>query len=245
MQRRNPASESSTEATPRNVAICSARSRSCREAQPEQRAQRTRVVGAAGGAGQLLDPHGRLVQQLVDHPVHGAGDLGAGAGVQVGQPAGQPQQLGVDHLGGLAAQRGDGGGDGGGVPLGAQQRQLGVDEVAGGGDVIGGPRPGDRPPLRPPPAPPPACRSPCRRARSTTCTAGIAATPGSRSRGSARSTMISGRSGRPITARATTSVPTTGPLAPVQVTSTSAAASSAGRSASAATRPPTPPASTP
>jgi len=41
------------------------------------------------------------VQQLVHHAADGVRELVADLGIQVGQPAGHPQQLGVDHLAAL------------------------------------------------------------------------------------------------------------------------------------------------
>src|SRR5436305_4324066 len=51
----------------------------------EKLAQRLGVAVAAGGAGELLDPHCGCVQQLVHHPAHGAGHLFALGTFQPGQ----------------------------------------------------------------------------------------------------------------------------------------------------------------
>src|ERR1700728_557058 len=72
----------------------------------EKLTQRFGVAVAAGGAGELLDPHGGRVQQLVHHPTDGAGDLFALGALQAGQPVLQAEQLGFDHIGGPLAQRG-------------------------------------------------------------------------------------------------------------------------------------------
>ena len=76
--------------------------------QVEQLAQRLGVGVALRRRGQFLDPDGRRVQHLVHRPAHRAGQFGPDRRVQAGQPAVQPQHLGVDHLGRAGPQRGDG-----------------------------------------------------------------------------------------------------------------------------------------
>ena len=66
-----------------------------RRVELEELVQRVGVGLAAGLLGELLHPHGRGVQQLVDDPADGLLDLGPGPGVEVGQPAVQPDQLGL------------------------------------------------------------------------------------------------------------------------------------------------------
>ena len=66
----------------------------------EELAQSLGIAVAAWRAGQLFDPHRRRVQQLVDDAADGLGDLLAVRGIELGQPVVQPQQLGLDHIGG-------------------------------------------------------------------------------------------------------------------------------------------------
>jgi hypothetical protein len=74
----------------------------------EQFAQRLGVGVAAGRTGQLLDPHRRACSSLSTtwRTVRATSTL---AVVQAGQPVVQPQQLGLDDVGGALAQGGDGG----------------------------------------------------------------------------------------------------------------------------------------
>ena len=63
---------------------------------------------AARLAGELLHPHGRRVQQLLDDAVHGAPTSARTAGRGRGSRRVEPGQLGVDDLVGPGAQRHDG-----------------------------------------------------------------------------------------------------------------------------------------
>ena len=95
----------------------------------EQLAQRGGVVHASGSAGQLLDPYGRRVQQLVDDPAYGPLHLGALRVVQVGQPRSQPAHLAGHHLRSHGAQRDHGRGDLGGPPQAQEVAHLELDQV--------------------------------------------------------------------------------------------------------------------
>ena len=74
----------------------------------EELAQGCGVVVAAALHGELLDPHGRRVEQLLDDAVHGEADLGPVASSSPGQPLVEPVHLGRDESGGPRAQRGHG-----------------------------------------------------------------------------------------------------------------------------------------
>src|SRR3984957_4636599 len=73
----------------------------------EQLTQCLGVAVAAGSAGQLLDPHGGCVQQLVDDASDRAGHLVFLGGFQAGQTVVEAQQFGLDDVGGALAQRGE------------------------------------------------------------------------------------------------------------------------------------------
>ena len=88
----------------------------------EQVAQRLGVAGAAGLGRELLDPHGRRVQQLVDDPAHGLRDLGAACSSSSGSRRIEPRELDRDDLGGHGPQRDDGGRDVGRAAAGRRRR---------------------------------------------------------------------------------------------------------------------------
>lgn len=73
----------------------------------EELAERGGVVATVALAGQLLDAHRRLVQQLLDDAVHRALHLAAGRLVEVRQLLVEPHELGVDDLVGARAQGGE------------------------------------------------------------------------------------------------------------------------------------------
>src|SRR4051794_13057776 len=73
----------------------------------EEMANRVRVGRAVGAGGRLLQPHRRVVQQLVDdlhgHGLHGPALLRG----EIGQPSPRPLELAEANLLGMRAQRGD------------------------------------------------------------------------------------------------------------------------------------------
>ena len=98
----------------------------------EQLAQRLGVTVAAWRAGQLFDAHRRGVQKLVDDAADGAGDLVAVRGLQPGQPVVEPQQFGLDDVGGPLTQRRHGRCDLGHPLSGQVVGHLRGDDRAGG-----------------------------------------------------------------------------------------------------------------
>ena len=102
---------------------------SCGTSQVEQLAQQRGVLVAAGLGGELAHPHGRRVQQPLDDPVHGVGDLGALLVGEVRAALGEPAQLGGDHVVGAGAQRGDGRRDVGAAQPGEERLDLGGDDL--------------------------------------------------------------------------------------------------------------------
>ena len=71
----------------------------------EQLGQRLGVRHRALLVGELLDPDGRLVEQLVGDPADGVQQLRAQRRVEVGQPGVEPGHLGLDHAGGHRPER--------------------------------------------------------------------------------------------------------------------------------------------
>ena len=165
----------------------------------------------AGLVGELLDPDGRLVEQLVGDPAHGVEHLGAGRVVEVGQPADEPLHLGVDDRGRHRAERDHGRRDAGLAARGEERRDL------LGHDPRGPPRP----------------RWPASESRSSSASSArlIRVTPGrSPTRGLdvVRQREVDDRELAAVGGRgATISAVTMTPLEPVQETTTSASASSA------------------
>ena len=96
----------------------------------EQLGQRGGVGDGRLGVGELLDPDGRLVEQLVGDPADGLEHLGADRVVEVGQPGGEPLHLGVDDRGGHRAERDHGGGDAGLAAYGEEGGDLLADDGA-------------------------------------------------------------------------------------------------------------------
>ena len=154
--------------------------------------------------GYFLHADGRLVQQLVDDAVHCAGDLGRArvsrSGSCVDSAAARPpppRRSGCAAPTRWAPPRRSGAWRASVRSRPSTMACAAAMSSAATGSAFG------RPGL--------AARSPCSNARSTTCTPGSAATPGSTSRGRARSTTTSGRSSRRDMAAATMSVCTTRP----------------------------------
>ena len=99
------------------------------------------VVVARSLAGELLDPDGRGVQQLLDDAVHGSWTSARVCSPRDGQPLVEPGHLGGDDVGGPGAQRGHGRGDGLRPAPGEVGGDLGGDQVLHGLQVRRGVRP--------------------------------------------------------------------------------------------------------
>ena len=104
----------------------------------EQLGQRPGVAAALAVAGELLDPDGGGVEQLVDDSLDAAAHLGALGLAELGHPVLEAEDLVVDEHGRVRAQGGDGGGDG----LGGAGEQVGGhlagDHLRGDRDLRGG-----------------------------------------------------------------------------------------------------------
>ena len=90
----------------------------------EQLGQRGRVGHGGLGVGELLDPDGGLVEELVGHPAHRLQHLGARRLVEGGEAGGEALHLGVHHVGRHRAQGHDGGGDAGLAAYGQERGDL-------------------------------------------------------------------------------------------------------------------------